>query len=99
MTTSWADALDIFEVNLGEAKKQLAGIVPNPQREWPPTDLVNTALPAELRERGQLLFDESERLQVDLAVLRDTVPTVSSPRRRARHPRTRPASHRVFRDL
>lgn len=99
MTTTWAQALDVFEQNLRQAKKQLEGHEPKPMRPWPPEDLVDEVFPRNLEARGRLLHEESEQIQGQLTELRDSLPVATKSRRRTRHPRTRPASHRVIRDL
>lgn len=99
MTTTWAEALDVFEQNLAQAKEQLAGGKPVAMRPWPPEDIVLDAFPRSLEQRGRLLHEESERVQCQLIELRDALPPASRARPRPRHPRTRPASHRVVRDL
>ncbi len=102
--TDWETALDMFERNLQEAKKHLAGIDSDPLAieplpAWPPPDLIDERLPAGLRVRAQRLFKESERVQERLVELRDAIPSNDHARRRTHHPRTRPASQRLVRDL
>ena len=102
--TGWEIALDLFEKNLQEANQHLAGIDSDPLAleplpSWPPSDLIDEPLPAALRARAQRLFDESERVQQRLIELRDSIPSNDNARRRTHHPRTRPASQRLVRDL
>ncbi len=102
--TSWAEALDLFEANLSEAKKHLAGIKTDPRdvellASWPPADLVDEPLPAELQARGRALFQESEAIQLRLTELKEAVPVGAHSRRRIHHPRSRPPSQRLVRDL
>lgn len=97
-STTWGEALDLFELNLNEAKKQLVGLESEPQIAWPPSDLVSGMVPEELRERGRRLFNESEHVQAKLKKARDEA-AEAAPRRHARHYRSKPASHRITRDL
>jgi hypothetical protein len=102
--TGWEAALDLFEENLQEAKKHLAGIDSDPLAidplpPWPPSDLIDQPLPPALRVRAQQLFEESERVQECLVELRDAIPSNAQGRRRTHHRRTRPASQRLVRDL
>lgn len=102
--TSWAEALDLFEENLRQAKKQLAGLdlgqlENSPMASWPPLDLVNEPLPVELQARGHALFEESEAIQRRLKELKSEIPIGVQSRRRTHHPRVRPPSRRLIRDL
>ena len=104
MSTTWEEALDSFAANLQLARKQLDdGVLgpaqPAPLINWPPDDLVDQPIPGGLRGRARELFDESLELQTELGKLRDAIPGDQQSRRRTRHSRSRPISHRFSSDL
>lgn len=91
----WSTALDDFERRLNQFHSVLdRGVAPDGL--WPPAEILNVPLPAELAERARTLITKAREIEGQIVARRDSLPT---PRPAAQTRRVTPAFSTFSRNL